>query len=409
MALAILRTGRPPARGGTLCLAGDCGNCHAEVDGVAYVRTCQTACRPGLSVVRHPEAGLPILPAVGGADVTASPTGPAIPVQRLEVDVAIVGGGRSGRTAAAEAGARPDGARPRWRGGRRDRRALPRADPRRPDAVGDGPRPGGPGDRGHRLRGGPAGLPGQRAPRPPDQPRRRTGPRRRHRARDGGRHRRRAGRGAVPGPRRSPRPVRGRRRPAPGGRDRGPRHRRRDDDPLRYGHPRSRPCPPGRPGPDGGRRRGVGHGGRLGGGHAGPAGPARGRCRLPLHGDHGRRPRGGVGPGVHRARAAQARLAGVSRAVPGRGLPAGGAVVDRSPLGHDPRPVHRPPRRSPDHDRRGRGRGRRSTPGGGPRSTTSTSRWAGGWIGSAGGGGRGTTATRWPSTGPSGRASRSAT
>ena len=159
VALAILRTGRPPARGGTLCLAGDCGNCHAEVDGVAYVRTCQTACRPGLSVVRHPEAGLPILPSVGGADVTASPTGPAIPVRRLEVDVAIVGGGRAGRTAAAEVA--PD-------------RTVLVLDaeagdeivglfPGRPSSAGRGrawSTSGGPGDRRHRLRGGPAGLPG---------------------------------------------------------------------------------------------------------------------------------------------------------------------------------------------------------------------------------------------------------
>ncbi len=43
-----------PGRGGTLCLAGDCGNCLATVDGVAYVRTCQTPARPGLAVVSHP-------------------------------------------------------------------------------------------------------------------------------------------------------------------------------------------------------------------------------------------------------------------------------------------------------------------------------------------------------------------
>ena len=29
VALAVLRTGAHPARGGTLCLAGDCGNCLA--------------------------------------------------------------------------------------------------------------------------------------------------------------------------------------------------------------------------------------------------------------------------------------------------------------------------------------------------------------------------------------------
>ena len=35
VAIAILRTGEVPGRGGTLCLAGDCGNCLAQVDGVA--------------------------------------------------------------------------------------------------------------------------------------------------------------------------------------------------------------------------------------------------------------------------------------------------------------------------------------------------------------------------------------
>ncbi len=43
VAVAILRGGEVPGRGGTLCLAGDCGNCLAEIDGVAYVRSCQTA------------------------------------------------------------------------------------------------------------------------------------------------------------------------------------------------------------------------------------------------------------------------------------------------------------------------------------------------------------------------------
>ena len=37
VALAILRTGETPAGGGTLCLTGDCGNCLAQVDGVAYI------------------------------------------------------------------------------------------------------------------------------------------------------------------------------------------------------------------------------------------------------------------------------------------------------------------------------------------------------------------------------------
>ena len=34
VAVAILRAGEVPGRGGTLCLAGDCGNCLAEVDGI---------------------------------------------------------------------------------------------------------------------------------------------------------------------------------------------------------------------------------------------------------------------------------------------------------------------------------------------------------------------------------------
>ncbi len=62
VAVAILRAGEQPAHGGTLCLAGDCGNCLAVVDGVAYVRTCQVAARPGMVVERHPADGNPRLP-----------------------------------------------------------------------------------------------------------------------------------------------------------------------------------------------------------------------------------------------------------------------------------------------------------------------------------------------------------
>jgi glycine cleavage system aminomethyltransferase T len=62
VAIAIVRAGEPPAHGGTLCLAGDCGNCLAVVDGVAYVRTCQVEARPGMVVERHPRDGNPPLP-----------------------------------------------------------------------------------------------------------------------------------------------------------------------------------------------------------------------------------------------------------------------------------------------------------------------------------------------------------
>src|SRR5688572_2376515 len=103
VAVAILRTGVTPAGGGTLCLTGDCGNCLAQVDGVAYVRTCQELARPGLSVVRHPPNGLPPLPAISGPDLGASLAGADIEVLRADVDVAVVGGGDSGREAAATA------------------------------------------------------------------------------------------------------------------------------------------------------------------------------------------------------------------------------------------------------------------------------------------------------------------
>jgi glycine cleavage system aminomethyltransferase T len=103
VAIAILRSGETPAGGGTLCLTGDCGNCLAQVDGVAYVRTCQQEAYPGLSVVRHPRDGLPPLPSVAGPDVTASPIGRDVEVLRAAIDVAVIGGGDSGREAAATA------------------------------------------------------------------------------------------------------------------------------------------------------------------------------------------------------------------------------------------------------------------------------------------------------------------
>src|SRR4029077_13149708 len=72
VAVAIVRAGEVPGRGGTLCLAGDCGNCLAEVDGTAYVRTCQTTARPGLRVARHPAGAMPALPVVRSPDLTST-------------------------------------------------------------------------------------------------------------------------------------------------------------------------------------------------------------------------------------------------------------------------------------------------------------------------------------------------
>ena len=96
MAVAILRAGEQPAHGGTLCLAGDCGNCLAEVDGVAYRRSCQVAARPGLCVGRHPVVEMPPLPRVASSDPTAPPPAREIAVRRLAADVAVLGGGVSG-------------------------------------------------------------------------------------------------------------------------------------------------------------------------------------------------------------------------------------------------------------------------------------------------------------------------
>jgi glycine cleavage system aminomethyltransferase T len=101
VAIAIVRAGEVPGRGGALCLAGDCGNCLATVDGVAYVRTCQVAARPGTVVERHPAAGKPPLPTIDLRDLTRVPNGDEVTVRRAHAAVAVVGGGARGRSAAA--------------------------------------------------------------------------------------------------------------------------------------------------------------------------------------------------------------------------------------------------------------------------------------------------------------------
>jgi glycine cleavage system aminomethyltransferase T len=100
LATAIVRAGEWPTAGGTLCLAGDCGNCLATVDGVAYVRTCQVPASFGTVVTRQRRGGKPFLPIVDASDVTRTPPAPVIPVKRASVDVVVAGTGRSG----AEAG-----------------------------------------------------------------------------------------------------------------------------------------------------------------------------------------------------------------------------------------------------------------------------------------------------------------
>lgn len=60
IAAALLRAGIVPAGElsgrGLFCGMGSCFECHAEVEGVPYVRTCMTSARAGMVVrTRRPE------------------------------------------------------------------------------------------------------------------------------------------------------------------------------------------------------------------------------------------------------------------------------------------------------------------------------------------------------------------
>ncbi len=95
--IAMLRAEQHPTGGGCLCLAGDCPHCLATVDGVAYVRTCQVAARPGMLVARdHAAGGYPPLP----LDVQP---GPAVTARNLHCDVVVIGLGAAGQAATTAA------------------------------------------------------------------------------------------------------------------------------------------------------------------------------------------------------------------------------------------------------------------------------------------------------------------
>jgi glycine cleavage system aminomethyltransferase T len=100
VAVAIVRNGQHPQYGGTLCLAGDCGNCCAEIDGVAFTRTCLTRARPGLQVRRHPAVGGPALHLESPVNPVASPNHVAPRLRRAHADLVVIGAGDSGVAAA---------------------------------------------------------------------------------------------------------------------------------------------------------------------------------------------------------------------------------------------------------------------------------------------------------------------
>jgi sarcosine oxidase subunit alpha len=95
LAIAAVRAGQHPARGGTLCLEGDCGHCVAIVDGTPWVRTCQTPCHPGTVVTRHPNGSHP---SPGGPEHHAQVT-----VRHRVAHHVVIGNGHSGSAAAAAA------------------------------------------------------------------------------------------------------------------------------------------------------------------------------------------------------------------------------------------------------------------------------------------------------------------
>jgi glycine cleavage system aminomethyltransferase T len=118
VAEAVLRAGEHPGNVGALCLSGDCGNCVASIDGVAYSRTCQTVARAAMLVERHPLVGAPsmfrsqpsLIPAIGSlkAEIPAFVNVPSVGAQDVSVvhehcDLVVVGASDSGMVAAEQA------------------------------------------------------------------------------------------------------------------------------------------------------------------------------------------------------------------------------------------------------------------------------------------------------------------
>ncbi len=93
---AMLRAGEHPTGGGCLCCAGDCPYCVATINGVSYVRTCQTKPLAGMVVeTDHKDGAYPPLPKV-------ERTGAEVHARNLHCDAVVIGQGESGRQAALE-------------------------------------------------------------------------------------------------------------------------------------------------------------------------------------------------------------------------------------------------------------------------------------------------------------------
>lgn len=97
--VALTRTGVHPTGGGTLCFGGDCPNCLCTVDGVSYVRACQTTASDGQRIEPHPDGAAPELPSF--EHDAADDERPV--VHYLTTDVIVIGGGPAGQTATTEA------------------------------------------------------------------------------------------------------------------------------------------------------------------------------------------------------------------------------------------------------------------------------------------------------------------
>ena len=103
--VALLRDDLHPTGGGCLCMGGDCSHCLVAVDGVSYVRACQTTVRSGMVVERRHLSGA--VPPLLEPGVDASASRAAVPARHVHCDVAVVGRGSAG--VEAEAAARAAG------------------------------------------------------------------------------------------------------------------------------------------------------------------------------------------------------------------------------------------------------------------------------------------------------------